>query len=346
VGEVTPSRKVRDSAHANSGNPRRGGLESIPMTTIAVACALAGLIFVQSVFAQNPLSRPDPFIGAFQGDGVTLEITGARGQYSGSLTVQGNRLPVTLKSSGSAATGTFVVEGRTYSFTLMPTSGGLKLTSDGAEYNLTRRTDGDRPADPAANQSRSGSIVGSWRNGTGSARFNADGTGSIDGQPGRYEIRGNQLTLIGAQGQLALQFEVRGDTLSLIANGQTILLNRVKEETGPGSIRPELVGKWCWISVVNAQQGARQSSQCVTLEANGSYVYAGGSDSYNPNGGLTTQSSDSGTWTATETTITARSRTGKTTVYTLEKRNHPKNNDPMIVLNGQPFVTYYNKPPW
>jgi hypothetical protein len=34
-----------------------------------------------------------------------------------------------------------------------------------------------------------------------------------------------------------------------------------------------------------------------------------------------------------------------TTVYTLEKRNHPKTGDPMLVLNGQPFVTYYKHAP-
>jgi len=55
---------------------------------------------------------------------------------------------------------------------------------------------------------------------------------------------------------------------------------------------------------------------------------------------------DSGTWTAIETTITTVSRSGKTTVYSLEKRNHPKNRDPMIVLDGQTFVTFYDKPPW
>jgi hypothetical protein len=32
--------------------------------------------------------------------------------------------------------------------------------------------------------------------------------------------------------------------------------------------------------------------------------------------------------------------------YVLEKRNHPKNNDPMIVLDGEPYVTYYQKPRW
>lgn len=299
------------------------------------------------VHAQNPLARPDPFAGTFQGEQVTLEMTGVKGQYTGTLTIQGDKLPVTAKSGNGIATGSFDVNGRTYSFTLTPVGSGLKLASDGAEYTLVRTgASAASPTRSESDQPRSGSIVGSWRNSTGWARFNADGTGVVDGQPGRYEIRGNQLTLIGAQGQLTLPFEVRQDSLTLTVNGAPVVLNRVREETGSGSIRPELVGKWCWISVVNAQQGARQSSQCVTLEANGAYTYTGGSDSYNPYGGVTTQSADSGTWTATETTITAHSRSGKTTVYTLEKRNHPKNKDPMIVLNGQTFVTYYNKPPW
>jgi hypothetical protein len=138
-----------------------------------------------------------------------------------------------------------------------------------------------------------------------------------------------------------------GDVLTLTANGQSLTLNRVKEEAGEGSIHQELVGKWCWISVTTANQGARQSSRCITLNGNGTYAYAGMTDSYNPNGGATSESSDSGTWTATETTLTAHSRSGKTVTYTLEKRNHPKNvRDPMIVLDGQAFVTAYNKAPW
>jgi hypothetical protein len=109
----------------------------------------------------------------------------------------------------------------------------------------------------------------------------------------------------------------------------------------------ELVNKWCWISVTTANQGARQSSRCITLNGNGTYTRVGESDSYNPYGGASSQSADSGTWTATETTLTTHSRGGKTTTFRLEKRNHPKNvRDPMIVLDGQPYVTAYNKPPW
>jgi len=189
-------------------------------------------------------------------------------------------------------------------------------------------------------------IVGSWRNSQGSARFNADGTGVIDGKPGRYQIAGDRITLIGAEGMVTLQFSVRGDMLTLIGPDGSTVLSRVRDEAGAGSVHQEMVGKWCWIKIVNAQQGGMASDRCFTLAANGTYQYVGNSDSYNPNGGVASQSSDSGTWTATETTLTAHSRVHGTVVHRLEKRNHPKTGDPMLVVDGDPFVTYYQHPRW
>ena len=189
-------------------------------------------------------------------------------------------------------------------------------------------------------------IVGDWRNGQGSARFNADGTGVMDGVGGRYTVSGNQVTLTGPQGSVTLGFEVRGDTLTLTGPGGSTMLSRVKQETGAGSVHQEMVGKWCWVTVTTAQQGGRTSDRCFTLSANGAYQYAGVVDSYGPNGGATSQSSDAGTWTATETTLTAQSRARGTVVYQLQKRNHPKTGDPMLVLDGEAFVTYFLHAPW
>jgi hypothetical protein len=107
-----------------------------------------------------------------------------------------------------------------------------------------------------------------------------------------------------------------------------------------------MVGKWCLISVINAQGGGRTSDQCVTLAADGTYQYFGQVESSNPNGATGSQTGDAGTWTATETTLTAHSRRGTTVTYTLEKRNHPKTGDPMLILNRQPFVTYFQHTPW
>jgi hypothetical protein len=311
------------------------------------------LIGVTLAMAETPSKQVDPYTGRFDNGQVVLELTGKNGQYSGSITIQGATAPVTAQTVGASAQGEMQVNGMVYRFTLTPVEGGLKLTSDGSQYLLHKSgsvssaapaTPGN--AAPAAKPGNSSGIVGYWRNANGYARFNADGTGEIDGQRGRYEIHGNQLTLVGAAGPVTLPFQLQGNALTIIYNGVPVVLNRVLEERGPGSIRPELVGKWCWMSVTNAQQGARTSSRCFVLNPNGTYSYWGGTDSYNPYGGATSTSSDSGTWTATETTITAHSTTSGTHTYTLQKRNHPKTGDPMLVIDGEAFVTYYKKAPW
>jgi hypothetical protein len=338
--------------------------------------AILACVFAAALFAQR-----DPFAGMFQGDQIALELKASGGKYTGTLTVQGQAFPATASASGASANGTFTVGGRNYPFSLAPFGNGYKLTSEGSEYLMARKVESPPPPEPAppaptappparvpppapASPARvpdeppapagafpsspPQSIVGFWRNPQGYAQFNADGTGTMDGQSGRYEIHGDQLTLIGAQGQITLAFAVRGDQLTLKGAGGSIVLDRSKPETGAGSVHMELVGKWCWVSQVNATNGgARQSNRCITLNGNGSYQYYGMTDSYNPYGGATSQSNDSGTWTATDTTLTTRSANGRSTTYRLEKRNHPKNvRDPMIVLNGEPFVTAYNKPPW
>jgi hypothetical protein len=315
----------------------------------ATALRIFGAVIVLAAltFAQNPLKRSDPFAGRFEGDQVALALTGANGQYTGTLTIQGQAFPITARVAGATANGVMQAGSGSFPFTLAPTANGLKLASEGSEYMLERHSAPGGPGQAVSGPVKSGnSVVGYWRNAQGHARFNADGTGEVDGENGRYEIHGNQMTLIGPRGQISLVFEVRGDILTLTINGALVTLNRVREEAGSGGVRQELVGKWCWISMVSAQHGASTSNRCFTLNANGTYQYYGESDSYNPYGGATSQSSDSGTWTATETTLTTHSPAKGAQVFTLEKRNHPKNGDPMLVVNGQPFVTYFQKTPW
>jgi hypothetical protein len=45
-------------------------------------------------------------------------------------------------------------------------------------------------------------------------------------------------------------------------------------------------------------------------------------------------------------TIIAYSNTHGKITYPFEKRNHPKTGDPMIVLDGDAYVTAYRKNPW
>lgn len=115
---------------------------------------------------------------------------------------------------------------------------------------------------------------------------------------------------------------------------------------GDGGVARELVGKWCYSANVNAIGGGRQSDICFTLKADGTYEYYGETSNSNIYGGSNSQSSDHGRWSATATTLTARSNSGKTTTYMLEKRNHPKTGDAMLMVDGDAFVTYYQRPSW
>ena len=115
---------------------------------------------------------------------------------------------------------------------------------------------------------------------------------------------------------------------------------------GAGSIAPELVGKWCYMANVYANDGGRQSNTCFVLNGDGTYAYHSETSSSGQYGSTASQADDQGHWVASGNTLTATSVSGKVSSYTFEKQNHPKTHDPMLVVNGQAFVTYFQKPPW
>ena len=88
------------------------------------------------------------------------------------------------------------------------------------------------------------------------------------------------------------------------------------------------------------------ASRCFTLYQNGTYEYSAESSSGGAYGSTAGQSYDSGRWTATRTTITAYSNAHGKIVYPIELRNHPKTGDPMIVLDGDAYVTTTQRRPW
>lgn len=315
---------------------------------------LACLFAMAALLAQNEWS------GSWKGANIELTVQPAGlGAYRGTLVFEGKSFPVSAKAFAEKLDGTFTVDGTGFPFTVEREGGGhVALTSDGTRYLLApvnnrpaarNPLSGGAAAAPVANQS---GLTGDWQGPQGVVRFDANGGVFFGGQNYHYAVNGATLILTAADGQVPLAFQLNGDVMTLGSGSQSIRLTRLAgiPSTGGarGGVLPELVGKWCYQANVNATNGgARSSSQCFTLNANGTYQYFGESDSYNPFGGSTSNSSDEGTWTATETTITANSRYKPPVTYRLEKRNHPKNvNDPMLVLDGQAFVTAYQKAPW
>lgn len=201
-------------------------------------------------------------------------------------------------------------------------------------------------------------LIGKWISNEAKIEFFENGIITINKEKYKYAVVKNVIVVGNDEGQIQVPFSLKDDTLVVLFEGRKVVYTRSKgdddEEVQPqtnnrngGSVRQELVGYWCYQADVQANNGGgRHSRVCVILRANGTYEYSGGSSNSNPNGGSVYESTDYGRWTATATTITAYSNNGQTTTYSLEKRNHRKTNDPMIVIDGTEYVTQTQRPPW
>ena len=207
-------------------------------------------------------------------------------------------------------------------------------------------------------------LLGHWKSSEAKIEFKAGNRITINGQEYRYTIVGQTIVVGNDEGQLMFPFKFSDEVLTVWVETRKVVYTRMTDDeikalkSGKGTTTPatepaavgtnpqDLVGKWCYQSNINAQGGGRMSNICVTLNANGTYEYYGETSSSNPYGGSASQGYDAGRWTATANSLTARSDRGKTTTYTLERKNHPKTGDPMLIVDGQPFVTFYKKRPW
>lgn len=198
--------------------------------------------------------------------------------------------------------------------------------------------------------------------------FKADNNGTINGEAMQWQTLGSML-FIQQNGQtMGYGFEVKDGKLVVgggdLASPATLTkgtaaadaakARQPKQATAQaggkassGGNGQELVGKWCNLAQFNANRGGSSRMECFELKADGSYLYNYEGSMSGTTGSTASQSSDAGRWSYDGTQLTAQSRSGKTSSYTLEKRNHPKNKrDPMICLNGTCYVTYFNKPAW
>ena len=85
----------------------------------------------------------------------------------------------------------------------------------------------------------------------------------------------------------------------------------------------------------------------VTLNADGTYYYRGESSNSGGNGSTGGLTQDQGQWWIEGEILCAQSMvTGELNRYPLELRNHPKTGDPMIVIDGDCYVTASPREPW
>lgn len=213
----------------------------------------------------------------------------------------------------------------------------------------TTQTNGNTPAN----------LLGTWSVNGETVVFKNDKTGTYNGNPFRYSVSGNTLTTSDNTGTTVFNFAVNGNNLTLIGGGVNVVMQRggannsqsnTYGNSGGGGLDQSIVGKWCWVNASSTYSSSSSSSKCIVINANGSYeYYAEGSISGYGGGGYggsSSQSSDRGTWRLEGNRIHVQSQAEGYKVYSFEKRNHPKNGDPMIVIDGDTYVSYYQKAPW
>lgn len=207
-------------------------------------------------------------------------------------------------------------------------------------------------------------LQGYWKSSEAVIEFKPGSKITINGTEYDYALVGPTIIVSNDEGEMEFPYKYAADVLTVWVEGRKVAYTRPtadeiekwKKGTGRsgeggntasgGGVSQELVGKWCYQANLQAQAGGRMSNICFTLKADGTYEYYGETSNSNIYGGSNSQSSDHGRWSATSTSLIARSNSGKTTTYTLERRNHPKTGDPMLMVDGDAFVTFYQKRPW
>ena len=306
------------------------------------------LVFVvglsSSAWAQQP-----SVVGSWQSPEVGLKVTfnaDGTGVLDGTpikYTVRGAQLIV--DEAGAINTYSFKLEDN-----VLTVSGGnlgspLRFVREANTGGFARRR-----SEPTPGKS-SGGLVGHWKSSEATVQIKEDGTLTLNGSPFRYVVKGNNIIIGNDEGVMQFPFRLSGDTLNVEVDGRTVVYRRLNEDeaqsaASSGSNPQELVGKWCYMSNVNSSGGGRMSNRCFTLYANGTYEFYAETSSSGPIASSASQESDSGTWSVSGATITAHSRSRGTLVFPLEKRNHPKTGDPMLVLDGDAYVTYSPRQPW
>jgi hypothetical protein len=294
--------------------------------------------------------------GAFDEESITYE-------YSGNILV--------VKSGGNKTTYMCMLEGNNLTLSGGDLDAPLTFTKVSAGGNLPAQT--NLPTTTQAAASTTGSLIGTWVATNEEISFTDDGKFIYNGVPLAYTLQGSQINVSAPAGSIVFQYALNGNTLSLKSQGVDAVYTRkgtsgntgagvsgppsgIQTDASGGTIDPSLVGKWSYVGAANNPSGSFSTEEYITLNADGTYEYysessgsARGSDMYGNqtySGGMASQSADRGTWRVKGNTIIANSQRHGVKVYQLQKRNHPKNGDPMIILDGTAYVTYYQKAPW
>lgn len=283
------------------------------------------------------------------------------GEFDGEMikyTSQANKL--SLVQDGQTTVYTFILQGNSLTLSGGDLDGSIVFTKGGTQNTQLVQTQIPQSIQQQTTISQNANeVIGVWSGNGESVEFKSNGQCSYAGNTFQYQVSQGQITLITPQGNAMLTYSVKGNQLTLSANGQQFTYTKgagnvgqapAQNQAGGGRVAQELVGKWCWTNVNSTNTGGSSSSECIVLNGNGTFEYAS-ERSMDTNtssfyAGTSSQGSDRGTWWVQGDRIYYNSQARGQGSYQLQKINHPKTGDPMIVLDGEPYVTYFQKPRW
>jgi hypothetical protein len=332
------------------------------MRIIAICFLLFPVMLKAQIGAK--VQQQGGIIGIWQNSQFGYQMTlilnaDGNGEFDGEsirFTTQANKLSIT--QSGVTMVYTYALQGSTLTLsggdleeTIAFTKAGSGAKTETVVTNQTNNTS-------ATGGSGSNELVGVWSGNGEAIEFKSNGQCIYLGNTFSYEVSQGHIILKTGQGNAMFAYTIEGHQLHLTANGNKVSYSKgagnsavatTKNSTG-GSVAQELVGKWCWTNTTTTNSGGSSSSECIVLNANGTYEYASErSMDTNTNAfyaGTSSQGSDRGTWWVQGDRVFYNSQTRGQGSYQLQKINHPKTGDPMIVLDGEPYVTFYQKQPW
>lgn len=203
------------------------------------------------------------------------------------------------------------------------------------------------------------SITGTWNNDeVGTLTFNANGNGTFAGSSFTFTNTSNKIFASSEDGDFIYNYKMTNGQL-IISGGifdAPVTFSKTKTSSSgtsspkTGSIDKSIVGTWCWTNASSTYTSSSSNTRCIVINANGTYQYtyegsiSGSGGGYY--GGSSSQNADHGTWKLNGNTISIVSANEGAQTLSFQKKNHPKTGDPMIVIDGDAYVTYYQKNPW
>jgi hypothetical protein len=303
--------------------------------------------------------RPNNLVGIWQNSTFGYQMVlmlneDNTGEFDGesiTYTASGNRLSIT--QSDVTTPYNYTLQNNALTLSGGDLEGAVIFTRPGvaAEPQPVNQKAVETPKPIAA--SNSSDLLGLWSGNGETIEFKKEGQCNYSGQTYPYTASQGQVTLTTVQGNIVMGYAVAKNQLTLVVNGKQLLYvkgaanaSATNNNEGKGGMAQELVGKWCYINVNSTYSSSSSSSTCFTLNADGTYEYYSESSRSVEAGSTVSQDSDRGTWSVQADRIYYNSQSRGQGSYQFQKRNHPKNGDPMIVLDGQTYVTFYNKEPW